>query len=209
MSNGFSESDWKILRELRQIALDRFCRRLLSEITDIGSQAGKTDHERSKRMSQFVRSSVLACVLILLVGCAPLKRLGHARFQATPESLVGRWSVVDKDTDEENPGAKEMKAHPLGGSAAIIYEFKADHTAILSTKVKYGIIPAPEQNATSQGKWNVVDVNGDSLIIEFNEIAPGVRPRAKVIFENKDRCTYRAANSDDEEPEVLVLTRIP
>jgi hypothetical protein len=30
--HDFPESDWKVFRELREVALDRFCRRVLEEI---------------------------------------------------------------------------------------------------------------------------------------------------------------------------------
>lgn len=40
------ESDWKIFRELRQIALERFCQRILNEIEGLSSDANKSFHER-------------------------------------------------------------------------------------------------------------------------------------------------------------------
>ncbi len=40
------ESDWKHLRQLKPVALDRFCRRILSEIEAVSSGHGKTSHER-------------------------------------------------------------------------------------------------------------------------------------------------------------------
>jgi hypothetical protein len=46
MSRGINESDWKLFRQLRVIALDRFCQRVLGEIGNIASDAGKSSHER-------------------------------------------------------------------------------------------------------------------------------------------------------------------
>ena len=40
------ESDWKIFRELRQIALERFCQRVLTEIKGMSSDANKSFHAR-------------------------------------------------------------------------------------------------------------------------------------------------------------------
>ena len=40
------ESDWKIFRELRQVALERFCQRVLTEIEGMSSDANKSFHER-------------------------------------------------------------------------------------------------------------------------------------------------------------------
>lgn len=46
MSLDISESDWKIFRELRAIALERFCRRILDEIRDISADETKSPHQR-------------------------------------------------------------------------------------------------------------------------------------------------------------------
>ncbi len=40
------ESDWKVFRELREIALQRFCQRVLAEVQQIASGTSKTAHER-------------------------------------------------------------------------------------------------------------------------------------------------------------------
>ena len=45
-SRNFPESDWRILRELRPRALERLCERVLSEISDVSSESGKSFHER-------------------------------------------------------------------------------------------------------------------------------------------------------------------
>ena len=40
------ESDWKIFKGVREVALERFCERVLHEIERIGSDATKTKHQR-------------------------------------------------------------------------------------------------------------------------------------------------------------------
>lgn len=40
------ESDWKQLRQLHPLALDRFCQRVLSEMTQLASDATMNVHER-------------------------------------------------------------------------------------------------------------------------------------------------------------------
>jgi hypothetical protein len=40
------ESDWKLLRELHDVALERFCRRVLGEIQRRSATSNKTYHER-------------------------------------------------------------------------------------------------------------------------------------------------------------------
>jgi hypothetical protein len=42
---GFPESDWKILRRLKPIALDRFCERVLTKIGETAVGSGSA-HER-------------------------------------------------------------------------------------------------------------------------------------------------------------------
>lgn len=40
------ESDWKLLRRLQPVAIDRFCRRVLSDIQGACSDTAATAHER-------------------------------------------------------------------------------------------------------------------------------------------------------------------
>lgn len=46
MLRDIKESDWKLLRQFKTIALDRLCERVLAEIRYISSDAGRTNHER-------------------------------------------------------------------------------------------------------------------------------------------------------------------
>jgi hypothetical protein len=55
MSDAILESDWKIFRQLRPIALDRFCERILLEINRLASDANKTHHERYLAIFQLIR----------------------------------------------------------------------------------------------------------------------------------------------------------
>jgi hypothetical protein len=49
------ESDWKIFKGLRELALERFCERILGEIERISSDATKTKHERYLAIYRLVR----------------------------------------------------------------------------------------------------------------------------------------------------------
>jgi hypothetical protein len=40
------ESDWKIFKRLRPVALDRFCERVLGDIARISADAGQSRHRR-------------------------------------------------------------------------------------------------------------------------------------------------------------------
>ena len=41
-----AESDWKLLRQLHPLAMDRFCRRVLSEVVQLASDTTANPHER-------------------------------------------------------------------------------------------------------------------------------------------------------------------
>ena len=45
-THGFTESDWKVFRELREIALERFCKRTLEEVQAILRDRSRTYHKR-------------------------------------------------------------------------------------------------------------------------------------------------------------------
>jgi hypothetical protein len=46
MAQGIREADWKHLRQLYPIALERFCQRVLSEVDGLASETDKSSHER-------------------------------------------------------------------------------------------------------------------------------------------------------------------
>lgn len=49
------ESDWKIFRELQQIALERFCKRTLDEVQTILGDGSRTHHERYLHVFRLLR----------------------------------------------------------------------------------------------------------------------------------------------------------
>jgi hypothetical protein len=58
MSPEIRESDWKLFRQLHEVALDRFCSQVLSEMSQIASDAtaAKSNHERYLAMWDRLRS---------------------------------------------------------------------------------------------------------------------------------------------------------
>lgn len=46
VSHDFPESDWKIFRELREVALERFCKRVLEELEALRLDTSRSHHER-------------------------------------------------------------------------------------------------------------------------------------------------------------------
>lgn len=49
------ESDWKRFRELRTVALDRFCERALHEVSGVAQQRERTAHEKYLAVYALVR----------------------------------------------------------------------------------------------------------------------------------------------------------
>ena len=55
MMSDIRESDWKLLRGLKDVALGRFCQRVLDEIAQVSADRGKTPHERYLAVYELVR----------------------------------------------------------------------------------------------------------------------------------------------------------
>ena len=49
------ESDWKVFKRLRELALERFCERVLGEIAHISSDSAKSKHEQYVAIYRLVR----------------------------------------------------------------------------------------------------------------------------------------------------------
>ena len=56
MSQNFSEADWKLLRELHPIALNRYCQKALEDIKQIADDADKSPHETDLEIYKAVQS---------------------------------------------------------------------------------------------------------------------------------------------------------
>ena len=46
MTNGINESDSKLFRQLRSLALERFCQQILSEVEQLAADCTKSSHDR-------------------------------------------------------------------------------------------------------------------------------------------------------------------
>ena len=46
MATDLPESDWKAFRKLREVALERFCQRILADVSRITSESARTAHAR-------------------------------------------------------------------------------------------------------------------------------------------------------------------
>ncbi len=56
MSRDLKESDWKTLRQLHPIALERFCQRALDEIQQAVADTGKGSHARFVKVIGLVKT---------------------------------------------------------------------------------------------------------------------------------------------------------
>ena len=50
-----TESDWKLFRQLREVALDRFCQRVLSDVGRLAADSGMSSHERYLAVFKLMR----------------------------------------------------------------------------------------------------------------------------------------------------------
>jgi hypothetical protein len=100
MSRVISEPDWRLLRELKPVALDRFCRRVLEEIAQISSDAGRSSHERYLAVYQLVerRDRELAETFNDLCRASALVRLAAMRLRGLlTEEELARFSPETRD----------------------------------------------------------------------------------------------------------------
>jgi hypothetical protein len=100
-----TESEWKLFRQFREVALDRFCQRVLSEIAGVSSDAEKSNHERYLAVYRLIeqRGKELADAFNDLRRSTALRQLAclrslelltdeeFARFGPETRDSVGVW----------------------------------------------------------------------------------------------------------------------
>ncbi len=64
MPREIRESDWKILKQLHALALERFCQRVLSDIADISNDEKITSHQRYLAIYDIVHIQNMELALI-------------------------------------------------------------------------------------------------------------------------------------------------
>jgi hypothetical protein len=55
MSRDFPEADWKLFRQLREQALERFCERILNEVEKTSSDSAASCHDRYLRVFRLLQ----------------------------------------------------------------------------------------------------------------------------------------------------------
>lgn len=102
MSHGIPESDWKVFRELRVVALERLCERILDEAAAVISNSSRTHHERFGELFGLIRDrnhdiargfdgakrSAMLAQLSVIHGLALLEPNEMARFSAETRETV-------------------------------------------------------------------------------------------------------------------------
>lgn len=56
MTADLPESDWKLFRQVREVALERLCRRALEEVAAVAGDAQQSYHERYLNVFQVLRA---------------------------------------------------------------------------------------------------------------------------------------------------------
>ena len=56
MSFEIPESDWKLLRQFHELALDRFSQRILDEVDRCASDTGKSPHQRYLEIFKLIKT---------------------------------------------------------------------------------------------------------------------------------------------------------
>ena len=136
---------------------------------------------------RFAGRAILIWTLAFCPGCArkPLDPINAG-------TLIGRWRAVTKDDADEGNATHDARG-ATGETIAFRYEFKADHTFAMSSDITGGLqaklVPQLAGKHTARGKWSVVEVGCDTLIVELSAPRPtgaGIpAPRIKVVFETR------------------------
>lgn len=79
MGPGIPETDWKVLRALHPVALDRYCERVLEEIRQIAADAQRSHHQRYLAIFELMqeRDPTLALAFNDMRRSAALQRIMH------------------------------------------------------------------------------------------------------------------------------------
>jgi hypothetical protein len=100
LSPDFRESDWKILRELKTVALDRFCRRILDEVARLCGEPGKSDHQRYLAVYKHIHErdeDIVAIFNEMTRSRALLKLCAMRRHDLMTDDEFARFSEETRD----------------------------------------------------------------------------------------------------------------
>jgi len=101
-----TESEWKLFRKLREVALDRFCQRVLFEVNSLASDTVKGNHERYLAIFKLIklRDDELAYAFNNPRRSIALRQLASIRYLKllTDEEFAG-FDKETRDTIQMSP----------------------------------------------------------------------------------------------------------
>jgi hypothetical protein len=101
MSQDIAEREWRILRELKPIALERLCQRVLSELVRIASDDTKGAHERYLAIFKVInqRDDEIASAFNDLRRSTAMQRLACMKYlELLTEEEMSRFSPETRDS---------------------------------------------------------------------------------------------------------------
>ncbi len=129
-------------------------------------------------------------IVTLISGWSKGKGPGNREFQATGETLIGRWSALPKDEAAENPEKRYMTG-PAGEVIKFLWEFRADHTFDMSVDGRVGAIAKLTLKNKVNGTWKALTPHGNTLPLELTLQGGGKETvKTEIVFESKDKCTF-------------------
>ena len=100
MSRGIAESDWRVLRELHPVALDRFCQRILKEIASVSADTSKSNHQRYRAIYGLIDRrdrEIAAAFNDMRRSMAELRILSLRKHGLLTDEEFGRFSKETRD----------------------------------------------------------------------------------------------------------------
>ena len=100
MKRGFPEADWKVLRSLRPIALDRLCQRVLKEAEAICADTGKSSHQRYLILFDHMQTRDRDIVIAfdgVSRSSAVIKIMAQRRLELVTDEEFARFSEATRD----------------------------------------------------------------------------------------------------------------
>lgn len=105
--SGFHESDWKVLRSLHEVALQRYCERVLNEMSAVIADSSKSSHERylevykriidhDREIARVFNDSKRSRALLEIAGLCRNKLLEEDEFMRFTESTRETVEVLLK-----------------------------------------------------------------------------------------------------------------
>ncbi len=103
MSRSIQESDWKLFRQVRTLALDRLCQRILDEVTQIATDTTLTAHNRYLKIFDILKKRDR------IVGdCFDMPRRSTAMGQLI--SICSHGLLTQQEIEQFKPETRDMIA---------------------------------------------------------------------------------------------------